>query len=764
VVAKTSLLQIFDFKSVITEVDGEPKENVETSAQDIAADTLDRTFFTSDIALQRTEHTSKLVLLGEYPLSGTVTSLARIKALNTKSGAEALLVAFVDAKVSLVEWDSERHCISTISIHYYESGLPSNPWAPKLNQCPNYLTVDPRSRCAALRFGPRHLAILPFRQLGDDLVEDDFDPDLDDPADRPSLDTKMANGDGDSSQTPYAASFILPLTILDPELTFPVHLAFLYEYREPTFGILSAVRAPSSSLTLERRDVINYTVFTLDIDQQASTTILSVTDLPTDINRVMPLPLPVGGALLIGLNEFIHVDQGGKTTGIAVNDFARHSSAFAMTDHSNVGLRLEGCTVEQLSENGDLLVVLASGELAILGFKLDGRSVSGINVHKVSPAQGGLVAPTGVTCASALGRSKVFLGSEDNDSVVLGWSRKTSQLSRKRSHGDILGEDADISFDEDDIDDEDDIYATEAKPSASLSRSSNSESVVPDNLTFRVHDKLPNFAPAGDVVFANPHPGTDEWNPYDVVAGSQLVYPNGHGKTGGLAICSRELDLDVHRTMKDIPNIQAVWSFHAKTPAPKGMVPNGKQDSEGLLSADAAFDQFLIMSQASEQDNEASSLYSITPTGFDKVQKGDFEPEGATVDVGTLAGGTRIVQVRSGEVRCYNSGKFTFNPTVPINFSTRYGFQSMHLEAVHLLCRRRNVLLGEIMPKIYHARAAVWRCLEAFNFPLLFNGTTIFVLYENIIINTYQPPPLRCCTDVLVNARFHSALPNYDPY
>src|ERR1700760_2385518 len=79
VVAKTSLLQIFDFKSVSTEADANASEDVETLPQDIAADTLDRTFFTSDIALQKLETTSKLTLVAEYPLAGTISALGRVK-------------------------------------------------------------------------------------------------------------------------------------------------------------------------------------------------------------------------------------------------------------------------------------------------------------------------------------------------------------------------------------------------------------------------------------------------------------------------------------------------------------------------------------------------------------------------------------------------------------------------------------------------------------------------------------------------------------
>jgi cleavage and polyadenylation specificity factor subunit 1 len=113
IVAKTSLLQIFDFKAIVTEA-ASNKSGDNDVLQDLGPDAQD---FTGDMTLQKLEYTTKLLLLGEYPLSGTVSSLGRVKILNSKLGTEALLVAFRDAKISLVQWNQERNTISTVSIH-----------------------------------------------------------------------------------------------------------------------------------------------------------------------------------------------------------------------------------------------------------------------------------------------------------------------------------------------------------------------------------------------------------------------------------------------------------------------------------------------------------------------------------------------------------------------------------------------------------------------------------------------------------------------
>ncbi|KAK5165677.1 hypothetical protein LTR04_000989, partial [Oleoguttula sp. CCFEE 6159] len=660
VVAKTSLLQVFDLRTIISDVDSAPVERRRRLSQ---PDTTDQHFLGGD--LHRTEQTSKLVLVGEYALSGTITSLARIKVLNTKAGGETLLLSFKDAKLSLVEWDPERHNLSTISIHYYEGeDLQGAPWAPDLGDCHNYLTADPSSRCAALKFGARHLAILPFRQIGDDLVEAGYNSDLDTPPAQKPADLSDTNGVADNTQTPYTSSFVLPLTALDPSLTHPVHLAFLYEYREPTFGIISSAKASGSSLFEERRDILTYNVFTLDLEQRASTTLLSVSGLPYDLFQVVPLPLPVGGALLIGGNEFVHVDQAGKTNAVGVNEFARQCSTFSMADQSDLALRLEGCTVEQLGlDTGDMLVILSTGELAMLSFRLDGRSVSGLSLQRVADDRGGLAIKAGASCTASLGRSKIFVGSEAGDSVILGWTRKTAQLTRKRSHAQMLDVDSDISLDEDDLEDlDDDLYGGSDLGAKQDNVSSPTTGSAPSNYTFRVHDTLTNLAPIRDICLSKPAESVrreDRIKVDRITAPLELVAITGQGRAGGLAVLNRDIHPLVLR-QTEFSRTKAIWTVNAKKPAPKGLAKpeEGTVDTEAEMSPDADYDQFMIVSRSdlgSDDLSEESKVYSITFSGFEEKKGTEFELDGATIDVGTLAGGTRIVQVREGALHVYDS-------------------------------------------------------------------------------------------------------------
>ncbi|KAJ4372482.1 mRNA cleavage and polyadenylation factor subunit [Neocucurbitaria cava] len=641
VVAKNSLLQIFELKSTTTEVTPEGGNEVDNVAANLDTEA-------ADVQFQRTENTAKLVLVGEFPLAGTVISLARIKALNTKSRGEALLVAFRDAKLSLVEWDPESYNLHTISIHYYENpDLPGiAPWSADLKDTYNFLTADPSSRCAALKFGTHNLAILPFRQR--DLVEEEYDSDAEGTkGDKPG----NANGtDGeDAHKTPYSSSFVLPLTNLDPTLTHPVHLAFLHQYREPTFGIVAASQATAPSLLAHRKDILTYSVFTLDLEQKASTTLLSVSGLPYDISRVVPLPHPIGGALLIGGNEIIHVDQGGKTNGVAINEFARACTSFPLSDQSDLALHLEGCSVELLSQDtGDVLIVLNDGRVLILTFTLDGRTVSGMTVQTVAEDHGGKVMKARASCTSNLGRGRLFIGSEDGESVILGWTSSSTQLRRRQSNVGLDGDEDMSDGEEDEVDDLDDDLYNDTAPTVKKITAAASEPTAPGTYTFRIHDVLPSIAPIRDAVL---HPGKDT----NSLNKGEIMLSTGRGAAGAITALNRELH-PVGLAQSELESARGIWAVHARKQAPGGVTAAFGEDTEANMASDVDYDQYLVVSKAGEDGTESTVVYEVTGHELSETDKGDFErEEGSTLFVGVLAAGTKVVQVMRTEIRTYDS-------------------------------------------------------------------------------------------------------------
>ena len=670
VVAKSSLLQIFATRFVPAELDASqssepgPQSTKQLGKYDSRLanddDGLESSFLGGDSVLVRTDRSNnaKLILVAEFPLSGTITGLARIKTPSTKSGGEALLVAFKDAKLSLVQWDPERRLLNTVSIHYYEQDeLHGSPWAAPLGDYVSLLAADPGSRCAALKFGPRNLAILPFRQPDEDIGMEDWDEELDGPRPVKDLSSTAMNGTSNIEETPYSPSFVLRLPHLDPSLLYPVHLAFLYEYREPTFGILSSTQSPSHSLG--RKDHLAYTVFTLDLQQKASTTILSVGGLPQDLFKVVALPVPLGGALLVGADELIHIDQSGKLHGVALNPFAKQSTSFGLVDQSDLGLRLEGCAVDILSaENGELLIVLSDGRLTLVTFRVDGRTVSGLTVKLVPNEAGGRIVPCAVSSLARIGRNNLFAGAEDGDSLVLGWTRKQSQVSRRKSK--VQDASLDIELDDEDFDvDEDDLYGDEA--SGAQTAASTAGAGKAGELSFRIHDRLISIAPIRAMTYGRPSTSSDgQATKISLHTQSQLHLTCivGRASASSLAILNREIQPKTIGRF-EFPEARGFWTMHTRKPLPKSIQGDkgGGAVGDDYVTANQ-YDKFMIVAKVDLDGYETSDVYALTSAGFESLTGTEFEPAaGFTVEAGTMGKHMRIIQVLKSEIRCYDGGK-----------------------------------------------------------------------------------------------------------
>lgn len=616
IVAKTSLLQVFRLRSAL------PNATANGSADEEETD-------------EGPER--KLSLVGEYTLSGTVTALKRVKILNGKSGGDAILIASRDAKLSLIDWDPENHRINTISIHYYEGeNIPAQPFGPSLRDTASILTVDPSSRCAALQFGQRHLAILPFRQQGDDLAELEVEVDNED---KRQAQQTLVNGE--SVQTPYKASFVSTLTQVAPNLTHPVDLAFLYEYREPTLGILASASQTSSALLDLRKDIMTYTVGTLDLEQRASTVLVAVQGLPSDLWKVVPLSLPVGGALLVGTNEFVHVDQSGKTTAIAVNEFASKGSDYAMADQSSLGLKLEDCEIEPLNNSaGDLLVVLRDGTLAILRFTMQGRNVGGMQVVKVATGNGGDSPESAPSCVASFQSGEFFVGSDVGDSVLLRSNNPTTAISRKRSYAQMAqdNENAD-SEDQDNDAEEDDLYgAAPAAAQKSQSAAAAAAAQPVSSYRFREIDRLPSLGPINNFCFGKP--AESNQNGLDAVASV------GRDRGSRLAFLNKQLIPEFGRE-NAIDGAKSVWSIGA------AREPSASEDLHDnylfVYNGESTKAYARPETEGQKEDEDAISGPYVERTDT------EFEQEGETIDIGTLANRTRVVQCREHEVRTYDA-------------------------------------------------------------------------------------------------------------
>ena len=595
---------------------------------------------------------AKLVLVTEYNLSGTITALSRVHIENSKGGGDAVLVAFRDAKLSLVEWDPAHHGISTISIHYYENhAAQAAPWTTDPQHSITHLTVDPNSRCAAFNFSVSSLAIIPFQQAGDDLAMDDVDS-LNGDAEDPSP-TKQTNGDSAGSDRPYHPSFVLPMIALDPSLLHPVDMAFLHEYRNPTIGVLYSTTARSNNMSAERRDVMIYSVYALEIEQRASTTLQTVHNLPNDVSKVYSLPAPVGGALLLGGNEVVHVAEGGKATAIAVNEFAREASSFPMSDAASLSMRLEGSQIVQVEGAGsDVLVILGNGDLAILSFRMEGRNVSAMTLRQIESEtfQGILRGPASST--ASLGADCVFVGSETSDSLVLTTGKRGPLLRRQtsRAQTQVNGHAMDIDNDDmedDEVDDDDDIFDTDLAPAGGQAMAGDGTSVSGYNI--RIMDRLPCIAPLRDIAMGRSLKRKREDEADDTRNdGVELAVAYGRGRAGGIAFLSPHLQPQISQRF---PGTSAVDVWYVASTDTK--IETGSPRGYAITSE-------------SREGSASSSLWTIGEDSLENKDGTEFETSTSrTIAVGSLPRSGHTIHITETDMRVYDKN-FGLSQIVPI--------------------------------------------------------------------------------------------------
>ncbi|KAF3920892.1 hypothetical protein ABW21_db0207301 [Orbilia brochopaga] len=668
VVAKTSLLQIFrlvEYEDADDEYGGDGGKDGEGGSDRRVyegRDHEDSFTLESGMHLQRetVEKTTKMVLVNQYHLYGSVTSMVKIRIPTSRSGGDCLLVSFDSAKISLLEWDPFVHSISTISLHYYEGDEFKSPI---ISESPiNYLISDPKSRCAAFKFNHDLVAILPFRQKEDEDLEipdnDSFQYDLEDDgggagSSKNDVEMKDSTGEGKPSDTPYHPSFVLSASQLDETVEHIVDIVFLHEYREPTFGIVYQPQPSSVGMLEKRKDPTHFIVVTLDLDQRASTSIMSAKNLPFDIFKAIALPPPIGGTLLLGEHELVHVDQAGKMSAVAINSYAQQYSAFNMADQSDLELNLEACLAVPLpNENGDILIVTIAGDFVILSFKTEGRGISSLSVRRITPTDGYPFMSAPCETLVDIGNRRLFVGSLDADAILWGYKRKGEKVSlSQKTEVKLERDDEDIAEDDDD----DDLYGDSSiTPITPRKTSTGNVSRGPvGEYVFRRHDRLQNVGPCREMAFGRPAIAADKLKLHQgVLSELELMTTTGRGVEGAVTVFNTSISPKISAKL-DFKDCLRLWAVHSKQ-LKKGQSAIPSSVSKGYeeqIGATEDHSTYLFASNASE-----TLVYKVEGTEFEPLKDTEVETEVCpTLEFGTFQEGLRMAQVCETNVKVYDS-------------------------------------------------------------------------------------------------------------
>lgn len=216
---------------------------------------------------------SPVTLVAQHNLSGVIASLGVIRAPQSTNGIDYLLVAFKDAKMSLLEFDLTTNRFATVSLHYYERDEFKNTLLE--NHTPTQIRVDPNQRCSALHIYGTKLAVLPLVQK-EDLFQ-----------------IEVVN----AGHQPYLSSFVIDLSQVGARVLNVIDVCFLHAYFNPTLAVLYTTEF-SHSGTPYKPDTVSLLILSIDLVKRTYPVIYQKNNLPIDALRLIPLPKPACGVML----------------------------------------------------------------------------------------------------------------------------------------------------------------------------------------------------------------------------------------------------------------------------------------------------------------------------------------------------------------------------------------------------------------------------------------------------------------------------------
>ncbi|CAF4734805.1 unnamed protein product [Rotaria sp. Silwood1] len=311
-----------------------------------------------------TSHALKFECLHTFVLWGNICSITpcRLGPSSSSSSSlipskDALFLSFMDAKLSLIEFDPTIQDLKTLSMHYFEDELAKEgQW---FNYSPPIVRVDPDMRCACMLIYNSKLVIIPFfSQLDREIITSDTIP-------------STANITPGSSRSSSLSSYIVHLKKLDASLTGRIiDLQFLHSYYEPTLFILCESSRTWVGRVAVKKDTCCSVALSINVAQKSNPVIWPVDKLPFDCLSCLSVPKPIGGILVLATNSIIYLNQSIPAYGVALNTLTRDSTKYPLRPLYDLKIALDLAEAIFIS-NDKVLISIKTGDIYLLTLHTD---------------------------------------------------------------------------------------------------------------------------------------------------------------------------------------------------------------------------------------------------------------------------------------------------------------------------------------------------------------------------------------------------------
>ncbi|CAI0403493.1 unnamed protein product, partial [Linum tenue] len=552
---------------------------------------------------------ASLELVCHYRLHGNVESLAVLPSDGGDSSRrrDAIILAFKDAKISVLEFDDSMHALRTSSMHCFEG--PEWCHLKRGRECfaaGPLIKVHPRGRCGAVLVYDLQMIILTAAQVGSGLIGDDDAP-----------------GSGGAISARVKSSYILNLRDLD--VKHVKDFVFINDYMEPAVVILHERELTWAGRLSWKHHTCMISAFSISTSLKPPTLIFSSLNLPHDAYKLLAVPLPIGGVLVICTNS-IHYYSQSASCALALNHYAVPIDSSQELPRASFDVELDAANASWLL-NDVALLSTKTGELLLLTLVYDGRVVQRLDLSKSKAS----VLTSGI---AMIGKSFFFLGSRLGDSLLVQFtsgSVSTISPGLKEEVGDIDDIHAAKRLKRVSSDALQDVMSGE-ELSLYGSASNNTESAQ-KTFSFAVRDSLTNVGPLKDFSYglrinadANATGSAKQSN-------YELVSCSGHGKNGALSVLRQSIRPETI-TEVELPGCKGIWTVYHKNSR------GHNADSSKMAAFDDEYHAYLIISM------EARTMVLETGDLLTEVTESvDYFVQGRTIAAGNLFGRRRVIQV-----------------------------------------------------------------------------------------------------------------------
>ncbi|KAJ0042930.1 hypothetical protein Pint_17292 [Pistacia integerrima] len=567
---------------------------------------------------------SSLELVCHYRLHGNVESMAILSKGGSDSSRrrDSIILSFQDAKISVLEFDDSIHGLRTSSMHCFEGpewlhlkrGRESFARGPVVK-------VDPQGRCGSVLVYGLQMIVLKAAQGGSGLVGDE--------------DT---SGSGAAVSARIESSYVINLRDLD--MKHVKDFIFVHGYIEPVMVILHERELTWAGRVSWKHHTCMISALSISTTLKQHPLIWSAMNLPHDAYKLLAVPSPIGGVLVVGANT-IHYHSQSASCGLALNNYAVSADSSQELPRSSFIVELDAANATWLL-NDVALLSTKTGELLLLTLVYDGRVVQRLDLSKSNPS----VLTSDIT---TIGNSLFFLGSRLGDSLLVqfscgsGASMPSSGL--KEEFGDIDGDNPSAKRLRRSSSDALQDMVSGEELSLYGSAPNNTESAQ-KTFSFAVRDSLVNIGPLKDFSYGLRMNADASATGISKQSNYELVCCSGHGKNGALCVLRQSIrpemitevcygDLRALRVLDvELPGCKGIWTVYHKSSR------GHNADSSKMAAYDDEYHAYLIISL------EARTMVLETADLLSEVTESvDYYVQGRTVAAGNLFGRRRVVQV-----------------------------------------------------------------------------------------------------------------------